>query len=69
MTATKAILSSVTAIREGAGKLFEGLSHNYSLAVLSGDNESEKAFLEELLPPLTPLYFNQKPKEKLAVCP
>jgi Cu+-exporting ATPase len=51
--------------REGAGKLFEELSQDYSLAVLSGDNESEKTYLQELLPPLTPMYFNQKPREKL----
>jgi Cu+-exporting ATPase len=51
--------------REGAGKLFEDLSRQYSLAVLSGDNESEKAYLKDLLPPLTPMYFNQKPREKL----
>lgn len=51
--------------RDGVGKLFEDLSQEYSLAVLSGDNETEKANLEDLLPPLTPMYFNQKPKEKL----
>lgn len=51
--------------REGVGKLFEDLGQAYSLAVLSGDNESEKACLEDLLPPLTPMYFNQKPREKL----
>ncbi len=51
--------------RDGAGKLFERMDKEYDLAVLSGDNESEKAWLEELLPPLTPMYFNQKPLEKL----
>ena len=51
--------------REGSRELFRKLGDTYSLAVLSGDNESEKASLEELLPPLTPMYFNQKPKEKL----
>lgn len=51
--------------REGSRKLFEQLADAYSLAVLSGDNESERASLEELLPPLTPMYFNQKPMEKL----
>ncbi|UCE68280.1 MAG: heavy metal translocating P-type ATPase metal-binding domain-containing protein [Flavobacteriaceae bacterium] len=51
--------------RDGAGKLFEHMDKEYDLAVLSGDNESEKAWLEELLPPLTPMYFNQKPLEKL----
>jgi Cu+-exporting ATPase len=51
--------------REGASRLLDALGREYSLAVLSGDNESEKAFLSELLPPLTPMYFNQKPREKL----
>ncbi|MCO5724958.1 heavy metal translocating P-type ATPase [Robiginitalea marina] len=51
--------------REGAGRLLERMGHDYSLAVLSGDNESERAFLGELLPPLTPMYFNQKPVQKL----
>ena len=51
--------------REGASRLLEALGRDYSLAVLSGDNESEKDSLSELLPPLTPMYFNQKPREKL----
>ncbi len=51
--------------RDGAGSLFGRLANRYTLAVLSGDNEAEQAALEELLPPLTPMYFNQKPKEKL----
>ncbi len=51
--------------RKGAGPLFERLEKDYDLAVLSGDNESERESLGELLPPLTPMYFNQKPHEKL----
>ncbi len=51
--------------RKGAGKLFGRLEKDYDLAVLSGDNESERGPLGELLPPLTPMYFNQKPHEKL----
>ena len=35
------------------------------VAVLSGDNEGEKSRLQTLLPKLTPLFFNQKPEEKL----
>ena len=35
------------------------------MAILSGDNEGEKERLEALLPKLTPLYFNQKPPDKL----
>jgi len=32
---------------------------------LSGDNEGEKTRLEKILPKLTPMYFNQKPDDKL----
>ena len=35
------------------------------MALLSGDNEGEKAFLEQLLPKHAPLYFDQKPEDKL----
>ncbi|WP_088340376.1 heavy metal translocating P-type ATPase [Robiginitalea sediminis] len=51
--------------RDGAGPLFERLRERYSLAVLSGDNNAEQEALESLLPPLTPMYFNQSPREKL----
>jgi Cu+-exporting ATPase len=52
--------------REGVSKLFKTMSQTLSLAILSGDNEGEKSRLEELLPKGTPLYFNQKPADKLA---
>lgn len=52
--------------REGVSKVFEEMSDALQLAILSGDNEGEKANLEKLLPKLTPLYFNQKPEDKLA---
>ncbi|WP_300484847.1 heavy metal translocating P-type ATPase metal-binding domain-containing protein [Flavobacterium sp.] len=52
--------------REGLEKLFEKLSRNYSLTVLSGDNEGERENLTQLLPTGTTLVFNQKPEEKLA---
>ena len=51
--------------RKGMGELLSALSEDYSLAVLSGDNAAEKEALQEVLPPLTPMYFNQRPKEKL----
>jgi len=37
------------------------------LAVVSGDNEGEKNYLQKILPKGTPLLFNQKPKDKLLV--
>ena len=51
--------------REGLELLFEKLSANYQIKVLSGDNEGERATLENLLPKGTELIFNQKPEQKL----
>ncbi|MDT0605768.1 heavy metal translocating P-type ATPase [Croceitalea rosinachiae] len=51
--------------RGGISELFEQMSNDHTLAVLSGDNEGEKDNLEELLPFGTPLLFNQKPEDKL----
>ncbi|WP_350289237.1 heavy metal translocating P-type ATPase metal-binding domain-containing protein [uncultured Croceitalea sp.] len=51
--------------REGTTELFKDMSETFQLAILSGDNSGEKTNLEKLLPKLTPLYFNQKPKDKL----
>lgn len=51
--------------REGLEKLFDNLSKDYQIKVLSGDNDGEKANLEALLPKGTELIFNQKPEQKL----
>lgn len=51
--------------REGLQQLFAGLSHHYQIKVLSGDNEGERATLEQLVPKGTELVFNQKPEQKL----
>lgn len=51
--------------RDGLEELFKKLSANYQIKVLSGDNEGERATLEQLLPKGTQLIFNQKPEEKL----
>ena len=51
--------------RDGVSEVFQEMSKNFGLAILSGDNEGEKPRLEKLLPKLTPLYFNQKPQHKL----
>ncbi|MDO5608400.1 MAG: heavy metal translocating P-type ATPase metal-binding domain-containing protein [Capnocytophaga sp.] len=53
------------AYREGMKTLFDTLSKNYDIAVLSGDNESEKQTLEQMLPQKSVLMFNQKPNDKL----
>ncbi|NNE02009.1 MAG: heavy metal translocating P-type ATPase [Eudoraea sp.] len=41
------------------------IKETMDVAVLSGDHDGEKNRLEALLPPLTPLYFNQQPTDKL----
>ncbi|WP_370408255.1 heavy metal translocating P-type ATPase [Tenacibaculum dicentrarchi] len=53
------------AYRNGVKNLFSELNTNYNLAVVSGDNEGEKKFLEDLLPKNTSFLFNQKPEDKL----
>lgn len=54
-----------TVYRPRLKELFEELSKNYNLKILSGDNEGEKEALMALLPQSTELVFNQKPDEKL----
>lgn len=51
--------------REGTKHVFETLSNNYKLVILSGDNDGEKGYLEKLLPKNTIFQFNQKPEDKL----
>jgi Cu+-exporting ATPase len=53
--------------RKGVKSLFNSLKKEYDLAVVSGDNEGEKEFLQENLPKETVLIFNQKPEDKLEV--
>jgi Cu+-exporting ATPase len=53
--------------RKGVKALFKSLMKEYDLAVVSGDNDGEKDFLEENLPTETKLLFNQKPEDKLEV--
>jgi Cu+-exporting ATPase len=51
--------------REGLSELFEKLSTQYQIKVLSGDNEGERSLLESILPKGTEMIFNQKPEQKL----
>jgi len=51
--------------REGLETLFATLSKEYNIKVLSGDNDGERATLENILPKNTQLIFNQKPDQKL----
>lgn len=52
--------------REGVSEVLNKMDNTMDLAILSGDNEGEKKRLEEILPKLTPMYFNQKPDDKLS---
>jgi len=51
--------------RKGTEQVFKSLSKKYNLVILSGDNEGEKKYLEQLLPKGTQFQFNQKPENKL----
>jgi Cu+-exporting ATPase len=51
--------------RDGVLSVFENLSSQHELIVLSGDNEGEKKYLERILPRDTQLLFHQKPEDKL----
>lgn len=51
--------------REGIGELFQKLSSDKEVIVLSGDNDGEKPTLESMLPKKTALYFNRSPQSKL----
>ncbi|WP_420552664.1 heavy metal translocating P-type ATPase [Tenacibaculum aiptasiae] len=54
------------AYRKGVNNLFSELKSNYELAVVSGDNEGEKKYLQTILPENTTFLFNQKPEDKLS---
>ncbi|MFM1888638.1 MAG: Cation-transporting P-type ATPase [Bacteroidota bacterium] len=54
-----------TQVRPGVAELFQRLGNSYQLSVLSGDQDSDRALLEKLVPPGTPLLFHQKPQDKL----
>ena len=51
--------------RKGIEQLFKRLQKKYELIVLSGDNDSEKAILEKLLPQNVSYYFNQSVHDKM----
>ena len=51
--------------REGLVSLFKQLAKNFSLVILSGDNDGEQNKLKKMFPFQLPMFFNQKPKDKL----
>lgn len=52
--------------RSGVRELFSRLGRKFNLSILSGDNDGERPRLEALLPDRIPMYFNQKPENKLS---
>ncbi len=50
--------------RNGINELFFRLSEKYKLFILSGDNESEKPALKNILPPEVEMRFNQSVHDK-----
>ncbi|MFD2100717.1 heavy metal translocating P-type ATPase [Flagellimonas iocasae] len=51
--------------REGVKEVFEHLGSQMELGILSGDNDGERAQLQDILPAKTEMLFNQKPENKL----
>jgi len=51
--------------RDGLKELFAKLHKNYSIKILSGDNDGELQSLEKIVPSGTELIFNQTPENKL----
>ena len=51
--------------RDGMSQIFDELSNDLNLGILSGDNDGEKKKLEGLLPAKTKMMFDQKPEDKL----
>lgn len=51
--------------RDGMSQIFDELSNDLNLGILSGDYDGEKKKLEGLLPAKTKMMFDQKPEDKL----
>ena len=53
--------------RAGLADLVKNLAQDYSMSLVSGDNEGQRTNLERLFPKGTQMLFNQSPKDKLEV--
>ncbi|MBO0322995.1 heavy metal translocating P-type ATPase metal-binding domain-containing protein [Muricauda sp. CAU 1633] len=51
--------------RDGMSQIFDELSADLELGILSGDNDGEKEQLQKMLPEKTTMLFDQKPEDKL----
>ena len=61
----KGYFQVLNSYRKGINELIERLDKNFSLSVLSGDNDGERAALSKIFPTQTIFLFNQKPEDKL----
>ncbi|UII19085.1 heavy metal translocating P-type ATPase [Fulvivirga ligni] len=52
--------------RSGLQSMMQGLSSQYDLQLLSGDNAAEEGTLKKMIPELSQMIFGQKPNDKLA---
>ncbi len=64
-TKVKGYFYTVNQYRKDVKKVFDSLAKNYQLSILSGDNEGEQQYLEQLLPRVEAMKFNQSPQDKL----
>ncbi|MGO3707916.1 MAG: heavy metal translocating P-type ATPase [Mesonia hippocampi] len=55
----------VNKYRKGLQALFKKLKKNYHLVILSGDNDSQREKLTQILPSETQMFFKQSPEDKL----
>ncbi len=53
--------------RKSIPSMLQRLTNKFKLLVISGDNDSERSYLRQLLGPSTDLYFNQQPADKLTI--
>lgn len=51
--------------RDGLKEVFDQLGNKMELGILSGDNDGERAQLQDIFPSNTQMLFNQKPENKL----
>ena len=61
----KGCFSFHNSYRDGLSGIFENLSQNKELIILSGDNNGERERLNQILPTGTKMFFDQKPGDKL----